>query len=249
MKPPAVSVVIPTYNRAGFLPDALESLRNQTFQDFEVVLVDDGSTDDTQETVRQYLRANRELLKRVRYFRFEKNGGIPRALNKGYELARGTYLCQLSSDDWLQPEKLERTHAYLLAHPRCGLVYSDYEFVDLDANRRTWRVSSYFSEKRSEMFSQMLKGCFANACTFLFTREFWNHVGPYSMKPELEWNQDYHFNFKFILQDRFEIGKIDESLACITIHSQQASKQGKCGLGNHYLIPMVVREAKDRGLL
>jgi len=99
---PAVSVIIPTYNRAHLLPRAIRSVLAQTFQDFEVIVVDDGSTDDTEAVVRSFPDP------RIIYLRHDMNRGGSAARNTGIRAARGEYIAFLDSDDeWLR-EKLER---------------------------------------------------------------------------------------------------------------------------------------------
>ncbi len=98
---PTVTVVIPTYNRGDLLPRAIQSVIAQTFQDWEVIIVDDGSTDDTAAVVQSFLSD------RVRYVKLERNSGPSRARNVGIGCARGRYLAFLDSDDECLPHKLE----------------------------------------------------------------------------------------------------------------------------------------------
>ena len=117
---PTVSVVIPTHNRSDLLPRAIRSVFAQTFQDWEVIVVDDGSTDDTAAVVRSFRD------ERVRYVKLERNSGPSRARNVGIDGARGRYLAFLDSDDEYLPHKLEtqlrqfQTNPYKLA--RLGVV-------------------------------------------------------------------------------------------------------------------------------
>ena len=99
---PLISVVIPTYNCAEFLPAALESVMGQTYNRHETIVVDDGSADNTQEVIRPYLsRGN------VRYV-FQGNQGLPGARNTGVRLAKGEYIAALDADDLLAPDALEK---------------------------------------------------------------------------------------------------------------------------------------------
>jgi glycosyltransferase involved in cell wall biosynthesis len=112
---PKVSVVVPTYNRAHLLGVCLESIARQTFRDFEVVVVDDGSTDNTAEVVAAFAPL-------ARYF-WQENRGIPGALNRGVQEARGEYVSFVASDDALVPEALEAEVQVLEENPCVGLVY------------------------------------------------------------------------------------------------------------------------------
>src|SRR5437762_11880112 len=97
-RPPAVSIILPTYNRSKFLPQALASIRGQTFADWELIVVDDGSSDDTGELVRALTADVRQS---VRYG-YQQNQGAYAARNTGLDLARGRYVAFFDSDDvWL----------------------------------------------------------------------------------------------------------------------------------------------------
>ncbi len=102
--PPRVSVVTPTYDRSAFLPRLHESLVAQTFEDFEWVVVDDGSTDGTGELIRGLKERSRFP---IRYL-WQPNGGRHIALNRGVQEARGEYCAVIDSDDWYPPDALER---------------------------------------------------------------------------------------------------------------------------------------------
>lgn len=121
MNAPLVSVILPTYNRAAYLPRSIGSVLGQSFADFELVVVDDGSSDDTREVVSRFADS------RIRYVPRERNGGVAAARNTGVQAARGRYLAfQDSDDEWLL-EKLERQMALLAPDDEssmcvCGLM-------------------------------------------------------------------------------------------------------------------------------
>ena len=103
-KNPTVSIIIPTYNRAHLIGRAIQSVLNQTYQNFEIIVVDDGSTDNTEEMIKEFQKHD----KRIKYIRHEKNRGGAAARNTGIKVARGEYIAfQDSDDEWL-PEKLEK---------------------------------------------------------------------------------------------------------------------------------------------
>ena len=113
---PLVSVVVPTYNRARLLPRAVNSVLSQTHKNLEVIIVDDGSTDNTEELCRAFED------KRIRYCRQERNKGVLAAKNKGFDLARGDYIAGLDDDDEL-PRPHEARSGPATA-PREGLATS-----------------------------------------------------------------------------------------------------------------------------
>jgi glycosyltransferase involved in cell wall biosynthesis len=119
---PRVSVIVPTFNRARDIGRCLESLAQQTFRDFEVLVCDDGSKDNTREIVERF-KDRLEL-----QYRWEENfGGPARPRNIGLSLARGEYVAFLDSDDWWMPRKLEQSVRYLDAG--ADLVYHDLYFA------------------------------------------------------------------------------------------------------------------------
>ncbi|GIX43811.1 MAG: glycosyl transferase [Candidatus Sumerlaea sp.] len=127
--PVMASVVIPVLNRAKYIGNAIERCLEQTFKDFEVIVVDNGSTDGTVEIVQEYAKKD----PRVRLIRGTGNC-IASALNDGIRAARGKYICQLDSDDEYVPTTLEKMIAHLESHPKCGLAISYYTLMDENRN-------------------------------------------------------------------------------------------------------------------
>jgi glycosyltransferase involved in cell wall biosynthesis len=119
---PRVTAAITTYNRAGFVAAAVESALAQTYADYEVLLVDDGSTDGTEDALRKYKR-------RVRYHR-QENHGRAAARNTALDLASGDYIAFLDSDDLWLPDKLARQVEILDNHPSADLVHGHVEMID-----------------------------------------------------------------------------------------------------------------------
>jgi glycosyltransferase involved in cell wall biosynthesis len=125
MPRPLVSVVIPTHNRAYCLAETVDSALAQTYPNVEVVIIDDGSTDDTPALIEQRYSGDA----RVRYVRQEKSGANV-ARNHGLRLARGELIAQLDSDDAFLPWKLEMQVACLDAVPEAGMIWTDMDAVD-----------------------------------------------------------------------------------------------------------------------
>jgi len=111
---PEITVVIPVYNRAALLPEAIDSALAQTYRSFEIVVVDDGSTDATPEVAARYGA-------KIRYVR-QDNGGESAARNRGIREARGVWIAFLDSDDRWEPEALDTMMTASRAHPEAGLV-------------------------------------------------------------------------------------------------------------------------------
>jgi glycosyltransferase involved in cell wall biosynthesis len=121
---PFVSVCVPTYNRARFLPDALDSVLRQPFADFEIVVVDDGSTDDTPAVIARYADP------RVRAFRQPQNSGRSRARNRAVSEARGEFVLWLADDDVLVEDTLTRYARVISEDPGLDIVYGNLQLFD-----------------------------------------------------------------------------------------------------------------------
>ena len=122
--PGRVSVVIPTFNRAKFLPEAIRSALLQTHRDLDVIVVDDGSTDDTREVV------GRLGDERIDYVRIDRCRSPARARNVGVSRATGEFIAFLDSDDVWLPEKIERQIEALRASPECRWSYTRFDHID-----------------------------------------------------------------------------------------------------------------------
>jgi glycosyltransferase involved in cell wall biosynthesis len=122
MNGPTVSVILPVYNGERYLRLAIESVLAQTFTDFELIVIDDGSTDSSPAVAKAFGD-------RLRYAR-QNNGGVASAFNHGLSLARGQYISWLSHDDLFEPAKLEMQWQALNGYPRPAVCYTDAAFID-----------------------------------------------------------------------------------------------------------------------
>ena len=161
---PQVSVVIPVYNTGDYLAEALASVRRQTWRDFEVVVVDDGSTDA--KTLAILDAAAREPEVTVHR---TANRGPALARNFAIEQARGAYILPLDSDDWLAPEFLARTVPLLDADPKLGVVYTWVGLVG--GHHGVWQTGGF-------TLLELLSRCTIHVCS-LYRRELWADVGGY----------------------------------------------------------------------
>ncbi len=134
MNSPKVSVIIPTYNYANYVGEAIQSVLDQSFSDFEVIVVDDGSIDHTAEVVRRFSDT------RVKYI-FQENRGLPAARNTGIKASSGELLAFLDSDDKFHPDKLQTQVAFLKENPDVGLTYNSKFLVDSAGNCLSLRRS------------------------------------------------------------------------------------------------------------
>ncbi len=199
MARPTVSIVIPTYNRADVLSRALDSVIAQTVHSWEIVLIDDGSTDATAELAERY---ERRLGDRFQY-RYQKNAGASAARNTGIDLSRGEFVAFLDSDDEFLPNKLERQLKLFELRPSLGMVYSDYSYVDLQGQRVASVFDTLTPQARQvphervtptmcvclrSLFDSLLRKYFVSTITGMVRRSVLNEIcWPVGIKYAEEW--------------------------------------------------------------
>jgi len=121
---PLVSVVIPTYNSADFLIQALNSVLNQTYSNYEIIVVDDGSSDNTSQAIEPWRS-------QIRYI-YQDNQGVAAARNRGIDAATGDFIAFLDADDLFLPQKLQQQVAVFEAQPDLGMVISGWQVTDAE---------------------------------------------------------------------------------------------------------------------
>jgi glycosyltransferase involved in cell wall biosynthesis len=182
--------VLPTFKRAHVLPHAIRSVLEQTYQNWELIIVDDNSPDETSAVVQSFNDA------RIHYVKNDPNLKLPRALNRGFSLARGDYLTWTSDDNLLAPEAIEKMVG-VLATRDCDFVYADYWlFSEQDADGRPLAPQ----HDRLPDTLQLDKGNHIGAC-FMYTRKLYESVGDYD--PELFLVEDYDYFLRAARQFRF----------------------------------------------
>lgn len=166
---PQVSVIIPTYNHARFVAQAVESALAQTYDDVEVIVVDDGSTDHTQAALAGYSAS-------IKYI-YQEHKGLSQARNRGVLAARGDYLVFLDADDLLPADKLALQVPLLDARPDLGLVYSGFQYVD---EQNTQVLHESRPNKQGHVLKDMLRRTlFFPPGTAVVRRECLDRVGPF----------------------------------------------------------------------
>ena len=136
--PPKVTVLMPVYNGERFLRDAIESMLRQTFDDFELLIVNDGSTDGSRDLIRSYAD------QRIRLVEHEKNRGIVASLNTGIECACGEYLARMDADDVSLPHRLDAQVAFMEVHPEVGVCGGWMRTID--AHEALWQAAEWHEQ-------------------------------------------------------------------------------------------------------
>ena len=136
---PRVSVLMPAYNVEKYVGEAIESVLNQTFTDFEFIIINDGSTDNTAKIIADYAKKD----KRIRFVNHRKNQGLIAVLNEGLDLCRGEYIARMDSDDISLPERFAKQIAYLDAHPECGVLGTWCEKFGENIHNQIWKYPQH----------------------------------------------------------------------------------------------------------
>jgi glycosyltransferase involved in cell wall biosynthesis len=208
-----VSVVVPTYNRARLLGDAIRSVLEQRFGDFELIVVDDGSEDGSRSVVRRFADPRLRCLERP-------HRGISAAMNAGLHEARGEFVARLDSDDVWLPAFLERTVAALRAQPEYGVAYARGQAVDLERGLvlATRGAAPRFPESH---LASLLYDDFTCNIAVLVRRSVLDLAGPYD--ESLPYNEDWDLWIRVARHARFLF--LDEVLARFRYHADNLTRR------------------------
>ena len=209
-----VSVIVPTYNRAHLVTETIDSILAQTFKDFELIVIDNESGDNTEEVIRSYTD------ERIRYFRHQNNGLVAVNRNYGISKANGEYIAFCDDDDLWMPEKLERQVKLLDLNKELGLVYSNSYIMDANGNLERDTLLSKSKLFRGNVFDKLFQGNFIPMLTVVIRREVLSKVGGFSPKYIIA--QDYDLWLR--IAEYYPIDFTEEPLAKYRIHGGSASR-------------------------
>lgn len=210
-----ISIIIPTYNRAKLLPRAIESVLAQTFQDFELLVVDDGSVDNTKEVVMEYAKKDERII----YIKQENSGGASRPKNTGINKAKGEYIAILDSDDEWMPDKLEIQfrHFKHSKNPKLGVVGCDMLVIDVETKEENhYRVPRYTNYLRQ----LLLRDYMGPGSCMLYRTAVFLEVGLFD--EHLKRGQDRDMRIR--IAERFDIEFVDGYLVRYYIGHLSVSK-------------------------
>jgi glycosyltransferase involved in cell wall biosynthesis len=182
---PLISVVMPVYNGERFLAEAIESILNQTLRNFEFIIVDDASTDNTPVILEQYSQKDRRIISHRKH----DNEGIVVALNTGLKLAHAKYIARMDQDDISLPERLDEQVGYLELHPEVGLLGSQISFLDQDGIRSP-TIVSYPGDDLSIRWAALFYNPFAHPAMMFRRALLIEHALSYD--PAFQNGEDYH---------------------------------------------------------
>jgi glycosyltransferase involved in cell wall biosynthesis len=194
---PKISVIIPTYNRAHVLKRAIDSVLNQTFSDFEIIVVDDGSTDDTQKLLKQY----DDKLKVIT----TENRGVSAARNIAIKDAKGKYIAGLDSDDYWHKRKLERQIEALESRPDIKIIYTNEIWI---RNGKRVNQCKQHQKYSGHIYKKCLPLCIISPSSVVMERSIFDDIGLFD--EDLPACEDYDLWLR--VASKYEVFFLDEEL-------------------------------------
>ncbi len=208
-----ISVCIPTYNRKEFLVNAIKSVLNQSYKNFEILIVDDGSDYDIEGFIKRYFSDSR-----IRFFRNSKNMGRPYTRNRCIEKASGDYILWLDDDDTINPYTLENYKKIIENYPDGDVFYGNINV--LNSTRLSFIRALDFYKKRIELFQGLTtEGCYIPNPGTLVKKDIYKKYGNYDL--ELKRAQDYELWIRISLFSNFK--KLDYTVANYYVHKGNVS--------------------------
>ena len=204
---PRISVIMPAFNAEKYIKQAIDSILAQTFQNFELIIVDDGSTDNTAEIVN-----HGQIWRIPMYYHITNHQGIVEALNHGLKTSNGEYIARHDADDWSHPERFERQLDYLENHG-CGIVGSSMLLVN-ECGFPT-NILRYPSEVTH---GDLMAHCCIAHPTVMMHREVFEKSGDYDEDFNMGCCEDYDYWLRAV--ENFEIHNINEVLYTNRVHDK-----------------------------
>jgi glycosyltransferase involved in cell wall biosynthesis len=212
---PLVSVILPTYNRAHTLRRAINSVLNQTYKNFELIIIDDASTDNTEELIKKI----KQIDGRIKYVKCKKNIGAALARNKGLDLAQGDYIAfQDSDDEWL-PQKLEKQIKKFEQNPEADIVYHSLSIHHKKTGKKLKMIRAKYAG--TNLFPMLLKKMIIlPTISVMCKKTCIDQVGGFDDSPS---HQDYLLYLK-LARAGFYFQPLDVQLAKIYLEKQSVSR-------------------------
>lgn len=209
---PKLSVIIASYNHQDYIAETLRSLERQTFRDFEIIIVDDGSTDKTVEVARN-TRSRAQIYT-------QENQGVVAARNRGMNLAKGKYICFVDSDDVVLPERFAKQVALLDSNAELGLVYADALIID-SQGAEIGKFSDVYPVVPGDVARMLaLHYCFTPMITVMVRADVLRKTGhfekPGPISDYMKWIEVAHIS---------KVHYVPEPLGCWRRHQASTSKQ------------------------
>jgi glycosyltransferase involved in cell wall biosynthesis len=214
---PQVTVILPVYNAEKYLKEAIDSILNQTYTDFELLLINDGSTDSSEKIILSYNDP------RIIYIKNEGNKGLIFSLNKGIDLAKGDYIARMDADDISMPERLEKQLNYLEENKNVEVVASTVKYID-DAGKiaGNWKLDNQTTDVKTIRKWMPRENCIAHP-SVMGKKEL---LSRFKYNPNQLNIEDYDLWMR-LLNTGAIIAKIPEPLLYYRVHSSSVTQAAK----------------------
>ncbi len=235
---PKISIIMPTFNQSKFIQQAIDSIINQAFKDWELIIINDNSSDNTKEIIKQYYYQDA----RIRDYNKIKNEGTGSALNKGFEYAIGKYETWFSSDNILYPEALRIMYDFLEAHPDIDYVYCNCEIGIMDPSGLVQLQLKNIKDEISQDWNPVnLYEHYFLGIVWLWRRELREKAGPFQIEP----CEDYDMVLR-MWESGGRFCFLDKCLGWFRRHQGNMSYKIATSTDRIYYPEMVINKSKER---
>ncbi len=212
MDTPKITVLLSVYNSAKYLAEAMESILSQTFSEFEFLIIDDASTDETEDIIHSYRDP------RIRLLRNKSNIGLNRSLNIGLKEASGEYVARMDADDISEPKRLELQWDYVQAHPECALLGCQYHTIDEEGNiLRAW----VFPTDHPDIVAGLKRcNCLCHGSVLMHRARILS-IGSY--RNEIPYAQDYDLWIR--TAENYQVANLPDYLYRLRMHEKAITSQ------------------------
>ncbi|MCK4820034.1 glycosyltransferase [bacterium] len=230
---PNVTVCMPNYNYGHFVGQAIQSVLDQDFDDFELIIVDDCSTDNSDAVIRSFSDG------RIRYYRNKANIGRLKNINKCIQLSRGKYITILPSDDLYTPDSLDKRKEVLDSNPSVGLVFSSALIIDERGEivRKSCPFNNSWVKKGEEVFQSLVLGNYIGTLTCMVRKSCFDRLGLLNENIKATGSRDWEMWLRTSLF--YDVAYISSSLGFERVHAGNANmyyRYSPAGWKNRYAI-------------
>jgi len=206
-----ISVITPAYNAGKFIAEAIESILNQSFRDFEFIIIDDCSKDNTAKIIMDYQKKDH----RIKYYKNSKNLGIAGNRNKGISLATGKYVVWQDADDISLPDRLKRQYEFMENHPEVGICGGYLQFFDENGDKGIRKYATQDAELRKNIFR------FSPVAqpAAIIRRECFKKIGEY----DLQWPPAEDLDMSFRVGSKYQFANIPKVIIQYREHQNSAT--------------------------
>lgn len=216
---PIISIILACYNGEKFISETIESVLNQNYSKLELIVIDDGSIDNTELIIQEYLSDSRLV-----FMKHKRNRGIGAARNTGIRLAKGDYICFLDQDDvWLSDRLSTQVETFKIGSKNLGLIYSDYYEIDKEGHilRKVKARSDVLCKSRKNIVSQLFIRDFIPTWTAMVKKQTFERVG--LLDERLSGPDDHEFWLR--VAGVFELAHIEKPLVKKRMHTDARSRR------------------------